>query len=191
MEDLPPQFTEIVQTVRDRYVDQFTAIVRGLSQDTHIVEPVLLDSDGNVVGGGPLDLPYRADYIALATGRSEMVTSAKMLRFELFSFEAAQTTFAIAPFIWDYVAIDVTGKWDDAAASVIQTWFDKAFGLDSGADNLALQGAVHYVSDPQIDEDSYGFVVDFGTAPASALTDLLSALSSSGAQFIAIGKPKE
>ena len=82
MDSVPPQFIEIVETVRDVYVRQYSEFVGGLSQDTHIVEPVLLDAEGAFAVEGPLNLPHRADFALLETGELAMFTAEKFVGFE-------------------------------------------------------------------------------------------------------------
>ena len=82
MDTLPPQFVEIVEAVREIYVAQFSETVAGFSEETHVVEPVLLDSEGDIATEGPLRLPYRADYASLETGKLESFTAPREIRFD-------------------------------------------------------------------------------------------------------------
>ena len=75
MDTIPPQFVEIVEAVRELYVTQFADTVAGFSEETHVVEPVLLDSEGDIATEGPMRLPFRADYASLESGKLESFTA--------------------------------------------------------------------------------------------------------------------
>ncbi|MFZ2102839.1 MAG: hypothetical protein WAU86_19970, partial [Oricola sp.] len=158
---------------------------------THIVEPALVDAKGELVAEGVLDLPYRTDFVKLETGEPAMFAPEKSVGFEPFSFSVGGTAIAVAPFPWDYAAIRVTGDWDEIASRTLRNWFLKAFGEDHGAGNLALQHAVHYVSDPEISASGYSFITDLGTAPAATLHNLLLALLGTAPHRIEIGMPPQ
>jgi hypothetical protein len=175
--------------VRDTYVRQFSAFVDGFSEYSHIVEPALRNAEGEIADEGALETPYRADYVVLETGKPKMFTPEKSVGFEPCSFSVEDTKIVIVPFAWDYASISFTGEWNGNATRALKNWFRQAFGDDDAADNTALQNAVHYVSDPQVSPSGYSFTVDFGTAPASALDDLLSALLSNTPTRIEIGQP--
>ncbi len=187
MDSLPPQFIEIVEAVRDVYVRQYSEFVGGLSEDTHIVEPVLLDAEGAFAVEGPLNLPHRADFALLETGELAMFTAEKSVVFEAFSFPLGATQIVISPFHWDSALVRVTGKWDEHSSRLFEEWYRSAFGDDDATYNLAIRNVVHFVSDPEISQSGYTFTADLGTAPASTLGDLLLALLGNTPESIEVG----
>ena len=189
MDTLPPHFVEIVEAVRELYVAQVAETVAGFSEETHVVEPVLLDAEGDIATEGPLRLPFRADYASLETGKLESFAAPKEIRFEPFSFALGSTEVAVAPFAWDYATVRVSGKWDDLATRLFADWHHRAFGDDEPEDNIHLQNVIHTATTPEITDTGYAFEADFGTAPASTMSDLLLALLANAPERIEIGMP--
>ena len=189
MDTLPPHFVEIIEAVRELYVAQVAETVAGFSEETHVVEPVLLDAGGDVAGEGPLNLPYRADYASLETGRLESFAAPREIRFDTFSFMIGGTEIVVAPFAWDYASLRVSGKWDGLATRLFADWHHRAFGDDEPEDNIHLQNVIHVASTPEVSDTGYAFEADFGTAPASTMSDLLLALLANSPDRIEIGAP--
>jgi hypothetical protein len=187
MDTLPPQFVEIVDAVRDLYVSQFAETVAGFSEETHVVEPVLLDAEGDIAVEGPLRLPYRADYASLETGSLESFTAPRELSFEPFSFALGGTRIVVAPFAWDYATLRVSGDWDALATRLFADWHRRAFGDDEAEDNIRLQNVIHVASTPEVTDAGYAFEADLGTAPSSTMSDLLLALLANSPERIEIG----
>jgi hypothetical protein len=187
MDTLPPQFVEIVDAVRELYVTQFADTVAEFSEETHVVEPVLLDAEGDIAVEGPLRLPYRADYASLETGKLESFAAPKELRFEPFSFTVGGTRIVVAPFAWDYATLRVSGDWDALATRLFADWHRRAFGDDEAEDNISLQNVIHVASTPEVTGAGYTFEADLGTAPASTMSDLLLALLANSPERIEIG----
>ncbi|WP_223475789.1 hypothetical protein [Oricola indica] len=187
MDTLPPQFVEIVEAVREIYVAQFSETVAGFSEETHVVEPVLLDSEGDIATEGPLRLPYRADYASLETGKLESFTAPREIRFDTFSFTLGPTEIVVAPFAWDYAELRVAGDWDPLATRLFTDWHRRAFGDEEAEDNIELQHVIHTATTPEVTEAGYAFEADFGTAPASTMSDLLLALLANAPDRIEIG----
>ena len=187
MPTLPPHFVEIVEAVRELYVAQVAETVAGFSEETHVVEPVLLDAEGDIATEGPLRLPYRADYASLETGQLESFAAPKEIRFDPFAFTLGGTEIAVAPFAWDYAAVRVFGAWDALATRLFADWHRRAFGDDGPPDNITLQNVIHVASTPERTGTGYAFEADFGTAPASTMSDLLLALLANAPGRIEIG----
>jgi hypothetical protein len=111
------------------------------------------------------------------------------IRFEPFSFALGGTEVAVAPFAWDYASVRVSGKWDDLATRLFADWHHRAFGDDEPEDNIHLQNVIHTATTPEITDTGYAFEADFGTAPASTMSDLLLALLGNAPDRIEIGMP--
>ena len=191
MDTIPPQFVEIVEAVRELYVTQFADTVAGFSEETHVVEPVLLDSEGDVATEGPMRLPFRADYASLESGKLESFTAPRELRFDTFSFTLGGTVIVVAPFAWDYASVHVAGEWDELAARLFADWHRRAFGDEQAEDNIRLQNVIHTATTPEKTEAGYAFEADFGPAPADTMSDLLLALLGNAPDRIEIGMPAD
>lgn len=187
MPTLPAHFVELVSTIRELYVAQVAETVAGFSEETHVVEPVLLDAEGDIATEGPLRLPFRADYASLETGKLESFAAPREVRFEPFSFTLGGTEIAVAPFAWDYATLRVTGGWDPLAKRLFTDWHHRAFGDDEAEDNIHLHNVIHTATTPEKTEDGYAFEADFGTAPAGTMSDLLLALLANEPERIEIG----
>jgi hypothetical protein len=188
---LPAQFVEIVEAVRELYVKQVAETVAGFSEETHVVEPVLLDATGDIATEGPMRLPFRADYASLETGKLESFAAPREMRFDPFSFRIGGTEIAVAPFAWDYATLRVDGEWDPLAAHLFADWHRRAFGDDEPEDNIRLQNVIHTATTPEKIDTGYTFEADFGTAPASTMSDLLLALLANAPDRIEIGMGEE
>ncbi|MCI5074330.1 hypothetical protein [Oricola sp.] len=191
MDTLPPQFIEIVEAVRELYVGQFADTVAGFSEETHVVEPVLLDAAGDVATEGPMRLPFRADYASLETGRLESFAAPREIRFEPFSFMVGGAEIVVAPFAWDYATVRVSGDWDALSKRLFADWHRRAFGDEDAEDSVSLHNVIHTATTPEVTDTGYAFEADFGTAPASTMSDLLLALLANAPQRIEIGMADE
>jgi hypothetical protein len=87
--------------------------------------------------------------------------------------------------------VRVAGKWDDLATRLFADWHHRAFGDDEAEDNIHLQNVIHTATTPEITDTGYAFEADFGTAPASTMSDLLLALLGNAPDRIEIGMPSD
>ena len=101
---------------------------------------------------------------------------------------AAGATAVIAPFCWEDCAFVAEGSLEDwqAVLDWWNRWYDPDDNRPPDADGLA--GVVHFMSEPVETEEGIEFSVDFGSAPAQAFMDLLTALDSMDMQNIRVGR---
>ncbi|MCI5074326.1 hypothetical protein [Oricola sp.] len=193
MDALPPDIEQVIVAARDVYLEQFRSEIADLRGKAFILEPVLLGPDGTpaVEAQGLLPLPNRLDYLDLTANAGGMVASKGVVRFEPFSFPYGNTEVTLSPFIWDSIFVTVGDAWSQAYATALSDWYGVAFGKDEGDDNTAMQNAVHFISEPIVDPTGFTINIDFGTAPASAVADLLEALESRGAPQVSLATPLE
>ncbi|WP_041493143.1 hypothetical protein [Burkholderia lata] len=181
--------SELLRAIRQPYAD---LLAKAAAQPAVIVEPAYRRADGTLATEGPLALPCRADIIPTAgesAGQPVMVDSATQLAFEPLAFELETAAVSIRPFVWDWAAIEADGLDESAAAEAFKTWFFAWFDVDdenTPADD-GLHGIVHYLSEPVRTEQGWRVNADLGSAPETAVEDLLFRLVDAGATRIVLG----
>ena len=181
--------TELLAAIRQPYVEKLAQAAK--AQEAY-VEPAYRTNDGALATEGLWDLPCRADVITAAgenAGESIQVDSQSQLDFAPIHFSIAETAVELAPFIWDWLSLEVSGLAQDQAAQVLIDWFNQWFdGEDENPVNDAgLQEVIHFMSDPEATADGFKLTIDLGSAPSEAVEDLLFALSDAGAAKVQLG----
>ena len=64
------------------------------------------------------------------------------------------------------------------------SWFDPDDKNPAGSDGL--HGVVHYLADPEYAKGELDFIVDFGSAPVTAIESLMGVLVEMGATRISV-----
>ncbi|WP_175806106.1 hypothetical protein [Burkholderia cenocepacia] len=181
--------SELLRAIRQPYAD---LLAKATTQPAVVVEPAYRQADGTLATEGPLALPCRADTIATegeAAGQPAMVDSATQLDSEPFAFELETAAVSIQPFVWDWAAVEADGLDESAANDAFKTWFLAWFDADdenTPADD-GLHGIVHYLSEPVRTEQGWRIHADLGSAPETAVEDLLFRLVDAGATRISVG----
>jgi hypothetical protein len=183
---IPDPIPSHLDIIRSLYVATFAEVIR--EREGH-VEPVFRTDDGDVAVEGELELPCRADFIdpeANEGGESLMVDSARLASFEPLAVEIGGTKLHVAPFGWDWATLSVLGLDDEDASDLLVKWFWDWFDADDTNEETAegLYGVVHFLSDPEPVEGGLRVNLDLGSAPAEAMTDLLSRLIESEAREV-------
>lgn len=184
---------ELLDAIRDGYVLAFAAWAKELAAahpDAQLVlEPALLDADGDVLREGDLDVGLRVDGILVQGGATERLSfdSNQLVRFEPFELGWGDgLTVHVSPFSWDSLDVRVTGAPAAAVAPALRAWFERWFRHEEdGAD--APQGLVHFVSPLTSEAEAVDFNVDLGTASVEAFEQLLDAMSEAGASDVVLG----
>ena len=181
--------SELLRAIRQPYAD---LLAKAAAQPAVIAEPAYRRADGTLATEGPLALPCRADIIASegeSAGQPAMVDSATQLDFEPFAFDLDTAAVSIRPFVWDWAAIEADGLDESAAADAFKAWFFAWFDADdenTPAED-GLHGIVHYLSEPVRAEQGWRVHADLGSAPETAVEDLLFRLVDAGASRISVG----
>jgi hypothetical protein len=181
--------SELLRAIRQPYAD---LLAKAATQPAIVVEPAYRRADGTLATEGPLALPCRADTIATegeAAGQPAMVDSATQLDFEPFAFELETAAVSIQPFVWDWAAVEADGLDESTANDAFKTWFLAWFDADdenTPAED-GLHGIVHYLSEPVRTEQGWRIHADLGSAPETAVEDLLFRLVDAGATRISVG----
>jgi hypothetical protein len=172
---------ELFAAIRASYVRELAEAIA--ASDAH-VEPAFRNADGELAVDGPLALPYRADFIPKnRDGTSVMVDSKSSLDFEPVTVEYGPCRVRIAPFVWDWMQVTVHGMTEEATSLAAKAWFLRWFDTNdtNEADEQGLYGVVHYLGEPKAVDGCIVMTIDFGSAPAEALDELLETLAAQGA----------
>lgn len=177
---------ELFAAIRTAYVRELADAIA--ASEVH-VEPAFRQANGELAVSGPLELPYRADCIPKdGDGKSVMVDSATSLDFEPITVDYGSCHVEIRPFVWDWVQVTVYGISEDTAGITAKAWFLRWFDTDdtNEPDEQGLYGVAHYLGEPKAVDAGIEWAIDFGSAPADALEDLLTKLAEAGGHRIAL-----
>lgn len=95
---------------------------------------------------------------------------------------------ALHPIAWNGVDFQVAPILDRPGLEAwALRWLD--VNDDHPQDGDGLQGVVHSVSDPEDQDGSAKFSVDFGSAPVEAFEQLLTMLWATGAKHVTVRSP--
>jgi hypothetical protein len=180
--------SELLEAIRAPYVRVLAESVR---RQPAYVEPAYRQASGALATEGSLDLPCRADFIPTEGEHAEpsTVDSTSQLQFEAASFEIGGTSIELSPFVWDWVAIEVTGLTHDSVSQVLKGWFLRWFDVDDRNTETeeGLFGVAHFMCDPEVVGEAIRVTVDLGSAPAEAVEDLMFRVSDVGAKELRVG----
>lgn len=168
-------FAELMDRVRAAYTQDLANAIRG--RQPSLCEPVLRRSDGSPAIDHELGTPVRVDFLD-SNGASVSVDSKEKIQFDEFSFDLNRTTVAVAPFAWDWLALEIQGDVQTVEA-ICKHWFLRWFDANDQREpgREGLLGVVHFMGNPVPKDDAIFMRIDLGSAAASSLDDLLYALS--------------
>lgn len=181
-----PALSKLIEPLRDAAIGGILEVMaRELEAGADVVpEPEQRDPAGRIKRGGPLNLPSRADLLVTRNGRSLLrkVESAppeskKSLVVQIGrSFEAD-----LRPFRWDAAVVTVFSTQAQPNWAPMRRWFLEWFQSRYSEVAPDLYGAVHRMEGPHEVKNGWSFTIDFGSAPAACLMDLIIAISETGA----------
>ena len=184
---------ELLSAIRSHYLGIFGEALDALRAESRafIVEPALLNAQGDVVREGALDTGARCDVLVMVgdTLTPTTLSADRMLQFEPASFTGAGLTVVISPFTWDNarIAVDCEAQ---AAAKVLADWFEEAFSERGGADNQSLLGVAHEISDPVVEGATTIAQIDLGSLDIALVIDLFDRLGAAGASRVELSLPE-
>jgi hypothetical protein len=167
------------------------AMARELEADADVdPEPELRDGVGAVARTGPLNLPRRGDLAVTKDGRtlvrrieSDPPPAGKPMAVQYKGgFEVE-----ILPFRWDAAELTVFAKQEQPNWKPLRRWFLEWFQSRYSEVAPDLFGAVHSLYGPRRVRGGWAFTVDFGSAPAACVVDLIAAMAESGAERMRVG----
>ena len=190
---LDPALSRMIEPLRDLSIGAILeALARELEADAEVVpEPELRDAAGKVARSGPLNLPRRGDLAVTRNGRtlmrrieSDPVPGGESLVAQTIDdFEAE-----IHPFRWDAAILTVFARQEMPNWAPLRRWFLEWFQSRYSEVAPDLYGALHSLDGPRAIPGGWVFTIDFGSAPAACVIDLIGALAESGAARMRIGQ---
>ncbi len=185
--------TRLVEDPRDRSIAAILeAMARALDAGAEVEpEPERRDAAGRVLRSGPLRLPHRADLSLSEGGRMLFCriesrpgtpgNAAVVNTADGFSAE-------IQPFRWEAAEVTVLSTQEQPHWTPLRRWFLEWFQTRHTELAPDLVGAVHSIDGPRRVPGGWALTVDFGTAPAACVTELMHALEETGADSMRIGQ---
>jgi hypothetical protein len=127
------------------------------------------------------------DLVVKASGEQHTIESERPSQLAEVRAEVGATTVQIEPFDWSMARFEVLGA-EPAACERVREWFVRWFDPDdeNSADTSGLYGTVHYLGDVMQRDATMAFEVDLGSAPPTAVEDLIAIFASEGASRIRI-----
>lgn len=168
-------FAELMDRVRAAYTQELASAIR--DREPSLCEAVLRRSDGSPATATDPGTPVRVDFLN-SHGSRGMVAAKTHIEFDEFSFSLNRTAVEVAPFSWDWLTLNVEGDAQVAEVACNEwflRWFDPNDERRPGPDGLL--GVIHFMDEPELRGEGLITRIDLGSAPASALDDLLFALS--------------
>jgi len=131
---------------------------------------------------------YRVDLAANVSGEATLheVNPSTHLSFAPFKLDAGQSLIAaVHPIVWNDVGIKTNVRLPNDS---VEDWALRWLDIDDhhAQDEKGLQGVIHSISRDDTDEEGTALTVDFGSAPAEALKELIELLGTLGVSHMTI-----
>lgn len=188
-----PALRQMVEPLRDAAIGEILEVMaRELESEADVApEPELRDAEGRVTRAGPLNLPTRGDLLVTKAGRTLVrrieggpPAAEKTLIVQIGrGFEAD-----LRPFRWDAAVMTVFAKQLQPNWTPLRRWFLEWFQSRYSEVAPDLYGAVHAIDGPREVKGGWAFTIDFGSAPAGCLVDLINAVAETGASRMRIAQ---
>ena len=182
----------VIDPVRSRHLAHFEQELHA-SLDRHSTvesEVVRRTEQGVVIRDGVLNLPSRTDFRCL---RDDAETLRELKAPTLTDFEPVELSViknlsvTVFPFHWDELKISFDSGDDHKRLLRIRMWYLEWFLPRRNQSNSALKGVLHSIRGPKRNGSLWQVSIDMGSAPSSALTELLLALESRGVSQLTLG----
>ncbi len=175
---VPHALVELLEQVRNDYLEQLLAVVNEKAAEGGsrvICEPALRQDDNTLRIEGALQLPVRMDMAVLQGDEVTdlfNVESESIINLDAVEFDwSKQLHVKMGPFNWEVASITLPGDMAYDWAP-LHAWFWKWFlEVKEDAEPPVLLGAVHFLSDPVVQEES---VIEFFARPGLKLRSPLS-----------------
>lgn len=186
-------FREIVERARARAVTSIRKTIDERCSTARVhVEPALRLKTGEIAyAPDGLKLPLRWDYYSEGESNGTNADSVTIKFSEpVYATWANEMKIKILDICWDCVRFRLSPVPDEADWGWLSTWFLEWFDLEdkNQKSDDGLYGAVHFISDPELNDGGVSFIVDFGSAPVEAFDRLLYLISDRGYTSCTIGK---
>jgi hypothetical protein len=196
MSGIDRRLAELLAPVREEAVSALLRALAGAIEAGGEVEaePMRRGPDGQVLRGGPLDLPARGDLLVTRDGRSlpQRVESPEPDTFPPLSLVAdGGFTVVIAPFRWGEARMMLESRQAKPDWQPLRLWALEWIQSRHADVSPDLAGAIHALEGPEPVRGGFAFGVDFGSAPVEAIAALIPAAAATGAGRLRLGTPDE
>ena len=182
----------VIDPVRSKHLTHFEQELNA-SLDRHSKvesEVVRRSEQGVIIRDGVLNLPSRTDFRCLR-GEAETqrdLRSPTVTEFEPVELSLSKTlSVTVFPFNWDELKISFDSGDDHKRLLRLRMWYLEWFLPRRDPSNSALKGVLHSIRGPKRNGNLWQVCIDMGSAPSSALTELLLALESRGVSELTLG----
>ena len=188
-----PALRQMVEPLRDAAIGEILeAMARELEAEADVLpEPELRDAEGKVARGGSLNLPSRGDLLVTKEGRTlvrRIEGGPPAIERSLVVQVGRGFEADLRPFRWDEAVMTVFANQTQPNWAPLRRWFLEWFQSRYSEVAPDLYGAVHRLEGPREVKGGWAFLVDFGSAPAGCLVDLITAVAETGASRMRIGQ---
>ncbi len=175
---------EIINMERQRYVDYFQEEVNALCKDKDSFAVELPIQTNDVTISAPFNI-IRIDFITKDANNKNTISELRLDRLldyptKRFFYKNLQINFN--PFCWNSCEFQV----DKIKIENLKDWVNQWLKIDEEMPNEKISEAIHSCSEPEMFEDKFSFVIDFGTAKQTALVDFINFLNDNGSTEIII-----
>ena len=186
-----PALRKLVEPLRDAAIGEILeAMARELEDEADVVpEPEIRDAEGKITRSGPLNLPSRGDLLVTKEGRTlvRRIEGGPPEGTKSLVVQAGRNFEAdLRPFRWDAAVMTIFAKQRAPNWAPLRRWFLEWFQSRYSEVAPDLYGAVHRLDGPREVKGGWEFTVDFGSAPAGCLVDLITAVAATGASRMRI-----
>jgi hypothetical protein len=185
MTDISIETLQILQQVRQVYVDTFSEVLNSFGDKTVLNEAILLDSDGKPALIGGSGTPNRVDVSVVAEGLG-MIASQNEVTFPPYTKKFGDMVVNLSPFVWDHAVFEIDAKFENAENDLLAAWFERSFNPTLVSGSGELLEVIHYMSAPSQNGLFTAIEIDFGSADVDTFVELLKVLNSIGAREISI-----
>jgi len=186
------EFHSLLSDIHEKHVARFEKVLKlpsGPGQGL-TVEPLMRDEKGAVRRDGVLNLPARCDFGQISSHE----TREKNLSLQTISTDR-QDYFEIdelgeiwvAPFQWNALDVQFRLNTDWPNFKPLRNWYLEWSIPEHKQANALTLGVLHCLSGPTPSAGGWLLTLDLGTAPPSAVVELLEMLGSIGASNLALG----
>jgi hypothetical protein len=170
----------IISAERERYVSYFETVVAGIPANPSRVRELLIS-----INNDALEYPYRyvrVDLIEKREDGSDLISEVWLdppENMEAIGFQLGTVTIEIYPFTWCSTQIAFDRSLPDIAKfeGLLMQWLDTS---DATTGPSGVANAIHSVTPIETNGQLWFLTIDFGTAPADVLLDLIDFLANEG-----------
>jgi hypothetical protein len=190
MTDISIETLQILQQVRQVYVDTFSEVLNSFGDKTVLNEAILLDSDGKPALIGGSGTPNRVDVSVVGEGLG-MIASQNQVSFPPYTIKFGDMDVNLSPFLWDNAVFEINAKFENAENDLLAAWFERSFNPTLVSGSGELLEVIHYMSAPSQNGLFTVIEIDFGSADVGTFVELLKVLNSIGATEISVSSKSD